>query len=98
MPWSSPPATFNTINKWATGIADTFAVALLCELMGFEVPILAVPLLKDALTRHTAFSASLGALRDMGVRVLFDSDAPSNARMPTWERIMEELNDLVGDK
>ncbi|MGP4024561.1 hypothetical protein [Actinomadura sp. 3N407] len=28
------PATFNTINKWAAGFADSFAVGL-CELMGF---------------------------------------------------------------
>jgi flavoprotein len=32
------PATFNTVNKWATGIADTFVVGLLCELMGFGIP------------------------------------------------------------
>ena len=24
------PATFNTVNKWAGGMADTFAVGLLC--------------------------------------------------------------------
>lgn len=41
------PATFNTINKWATGIADNFAVALLCELTGYGVPTIAVPLSKS---------------------------------------------------
>ncbi|HEX2317003.1 MAG TPA: flavoprotein, partial [Thermomonospora sp.] len=64
------PATFNTINKWASGITDTFAVGLLCELMGFGVPILAVPLLKDALARHVAFGRNVEALRSMGVRVM----------------------------
>ncbi len=33
------PATFNTVNKWAAGIADTFAAALLSELTGLGVPI-----------------------------------------------------------
>ncbi|WP_033323748.1 flavoprotein [Actinomadura atramentaria] len=89
------PATFNTINKWAVGIADTFAVALLCELMGFGVPIVAVPLLKEALARHTAFVRNVEALREMGVRVLFDPAAPAHARMPTWERVITELSDLV---
>ncbi|WP_329084269.1 MULTISPECIES: flavoprotein [unclassified Streptosporangium] len=89
------PATFNTINKWANGIADTFAVGLLCEVMGFDVPILAVPLLKEALARHLAFGRSLDALREMGVRVLFDPAAPSDARMPSWERVMEELHSVV---
>ncbi|WP_281180227.1 flavoprotein [Actinomadura hibisca] len=92
------PATFNTVNKWATGIADNFAVALLCELMGFGVPILAVPLLKDALARHRAFGANVEALREMGVRVLFDPAAPAHARMPAWERIVQELGELVGDE
>jgi hypothetical protein len=89
------PATFNTINKWACGIADTFAVGLLCELMGFNVPIVAVPLLKDALAHHVAFGANLDILRSMGVRVLFDPSAPPHARMPPWERILKELHELV---
>src|SRR2546422_414111 len=57
------PATFNTINKWAAGFADTFAVGLLCELMGLGVPIVAAPLLKDALARHPAFGRSVETLR-----------------------------------
>ncbi|MEU6721239.1 flavoprotein [Nonomuraea sp. NPDC046802] len=92
------PATFNTINKWANGIADTFAVGLLCEVMGFGVPILTVPLLKDALARHLAFQRSLDTLREMGVRVLFDPAAPPQSRMPSWERIMQELHAVVGER
>ncbi|GIH69201.1 MULTISPECIES: flavoprotein [Sphaerimonospora] len=89
------PATFNTINKWAGGITDTFAVGLLCEVMGFDVPIVAVPLLKDVLARHIAFGRSLADLRRMGVRVLFDPAAPPNARMPSWGQILQELHDLI---
>ncbi|MCW2876435.1 MAG: hypothetical protein JWQ95_535 [Sphaerisporangium sp.] len=92
------PATFNTINKWAGGIADTFAVGLLCELMGFGVPIVAVPLLKDALARHLAFGRSLDALREMGVHVLFDPDAPAHARMPPWEHVLDELHRVCGNE
>lgn len=89
------PATFNTINKWATGIADNFAVALLCELAGFGVPTIAVPLLKDALARHPVFPRNLDTLRAMGVRVLFDPDAPRDRRMPSWSRIMAELEAMT---
>lgn len=92
------PATFNTINKWAGGLADTFAVGLLCEVTGFGVPIVAVPLLKDALARHLAFGRSVETLREMGVRVLFDPDAPSHARMPSWEQIIQELRSAVGGR
>jgi phosphopantothenoylcysteine synthetase/decarboxylase len=89
------PATFNTVNKWAAGIADTFVVGLLCELMGFGVPIVAVPLLKDALARHVAFAANVEVLRSMGVQVLFDPAAPPDARMPPWEAILSELHALL---
>ena len=92
------PATFNTINKWAAGIADTFAAGLLCELTGAGVPILAVPLLKAELARHLAFTRSLEALGAMGVRVLFDPAAPPQSRMPSWPKVLEELHAVVEDR
>jgi phosphopantothenoylcysteine synthetase/decarboxylase len=90
------PATFNTVNKWAAGIADTFATGLLCELTGRGVPILAVPLVKDALARHVAFGRSLEVLRGMGVRVMFDPQAPPQSRMPGWPGVLEELHAVTG--
>lgn len=90
------PATFNTINKWTAGIADTFAVSLLCELTGFGVPILVVPLLKAELARHMAFARSLEALESMGVHVLFDPLAPPDTRMPPWPRILDEVHTVTG--
>jgi flavoprotein len=71
------PATFNTVNKWAAGITDTLATGLLCELTGLGVPIVAVPLVKEALARHVAFGRSREVLNEMGVRVLFDPQAPA---------------------
>jgi len=91
------PATFNTVNKWAAGITDTFAAGLLCELTGAGVPILVVPLVKDELARHVAFGRSLDVLSGMGVRFLFDRQAPPQARMPNWPRVMEELHAVTGD-
>jgi hypothetical protein len=79
----------------AAGIADSFAVGLLCELMGFGTPILAVPLLKDALARHVAFGSSVEALRSMGVRVMFDPSAPPSTGMPSWEDILEVLHAML---
>jgi phosphopantothenoylcysteine synthetase/decarboxylase len=90
------PATFNTVNKWAAGIADTFAAGLLCELTGVGVPIVAVPLVKDALAKHVAFAQSLDVLRGMGVRVLFEPDAPPQSRMPDWPRVLDELHAVAG--
>lgn len=70
-------------------------IGLLCELMGFGVPIVAVPLLKDALARHVAFATNVEVLRSMGVRVLFDPAAPPDARMPPWKAILSELHALL---
>ncbi|HZB33385.1 MAG TPA: flavoprotein [Streptosporangiaceae bacterium] len=90
------PATFNTINKWALGITDNVAIGMLCELVGFGLPTLAVPQLKAELASHVAFGPSIDALRSMGVRVMFDPAAPQTARMPRWEDILKELSSLLG--
>lgn len=63
------PATFNTVNKWAAGISDTFALGILNEAIGLGVPIVVSPYVKSTLAAHPAFGRSLGLLRDYGVRV-----------------------------
>ncbi|GAB2980009.1 flavoprotein [Streptomyces pseudoechinosporeus] len=62
------PATFNTLNKWAAGIADTLALGTLCEAYGLGVPIAVLPCVGEALTAHPAYQESLKRLRAMGVR------------------------------
>jgi hypothetical protein len=64
------PATFNTINKWALGISDTYALGLLAEDTGPGVPIVALPFVNTALTGRAQFRRSVEALRLEGVRVL----------------------------
>jgi phosphopantothenoylcysteine synthetase/decarboxylase len=86
------PASFNTINRWAAGITNTVAVGTLCEFLGLDGPIVAVPNVNPPLARHPTFRASLRQLREWGVRVLFDESAPREARMPSWEEILEEVN------
>lgn len=81
------PATFNTVNKWTHGIADTLASAILCEYLMRDVPIVVVPKGDPALDYHPAFRESLRKLDKWGVRVLFNG----NGAEPSWETIMEEL-------
>lgn len=68
------PATFNTVNKWAAGIADTLALGLLTEAVGMGLPIVAVPWVNAAQAAHPAFDRSVEALRGAGVTVV---DRPS---------------------
>ncbi len=65
------PATFNTINKWALGIADTLALGLLTEALGMSLPIVAAPALNNAQEAHPAFRQSVTMLRQAGVTVLY---------------------------
>jgi hypothetical protein len=68
------PATFNTINKWAAGIADTLALGLLCEATGRGLPVVVLPYLNVAQAEHPALAQSIERLRRVGVRVLFGPD------------------------
>jgi hypothetical protein len=85
------PLTFNSLNKFAHGHADNFAVGLLCEMTGYGVPVVVVPHCKPQLASHPAFTASIQTLRDMGVRVLFDPDAPYERRLPPWSEVLAAL-------
>jgi phosphopantothenoylcysteine synthetase/decarboxylase len=64
------PATYNTINKWAHGISDTYALGVLAETTGLGVPIVVLPFVNSALASRSPFVRSVEALRDEGVRIL----------------------------
>jgi hypothetical protein len=66
------PATVNTVNKWAAGIADTLALGVLVEAVGNGLPIVAMPFTNEAMARHPAFPRNVGLLREWGITVLFD--------------------------
>ncbi|WP_420864144.1 flavoprotein [Streptomyces deccanensis] len=97
------PATFNTVNKWAAGLADTLAVGTLCEASGLGVPIAVLPCVADALAAHPAYRASLERLRGMGVRF---GDPYAGGREESgeraefcWERALDllETGEAAGD-
>lgn len=64
------PATYNTINKWAAGIADTYVLTQLAELTGLGVPIAVLPFINTALAANRVFQRSVDELRQSGVTVL----------------------------
>jgi phosphopantothenoylcysteine synthetase/decarboxylase len=97
------PATFNTINKWATGINDTLALGLLNEAIGLGLPIVAAPTPNAALGKHPAFLANIATLRSWGVNVLFDPiahplPAPGAGLAATdffpWETLDAAITDI----
>ena len=89
------PLTFDSVNKFAQGIADNFAVSLLCEMVGYRVPTVVVPHCKPQLASHPAFARSLETLRALeAVTVLYDPDAPYERRLPTWQHVLDTVNSL----
>ena len=64
------PATYNTINKWAQGISDTYALGILAEMTGMGTPIAVLPFVNTALAGRAPFRRSVESLRSEGVRIL----------------------------
>ena len=57
------PATYNTINKWAHGISDTYALGVLAETTGLGVPIVVLPFVNTALAGRAPFRRNIDSLR-----------------------------------
>jgi phosphopantothenoylcysteine synthetase/decarboxylase len=85
------PLTFNSVNKFAHGHTDNFAIGLLCEMVGYGVSTTVVPHCKPQLASHPAFRMSIETLRAMGATVLFDPDAPYERRLPPWTEVIAAL-------
>ncbi|MFG3442260.1 flavoprotein [Nonomuraea sp. NPDC047897] len=68
------PATYNTINKFAQGIADTYALGLLSEAPGLGIPVVILPFVNTALASRTPFQRSVDQLRAEGIRILLGPD------------------------
>ncbi|WP_229783215.1 flavoprotein [Pilimelia anulata] len=90
------PATFNTINKWATGINDSLALGVLNGALGTRLPIVASPYAKADLAAHPAFDGHLRRLADSGVRLTTtealrpaDPDGPYH-----WSPVLDLLRAL----
>jgi phosphopantothenoylcysteine synthetase/decarboxylase len=68
------PATFNTINKWALGITDTYALGVLAEATGMGTPIVVLPFVNSALASRAPFREAVRSLRSEGVTILLGQD------------------------
>lgn len=97
------PATYNTINKFAHGIADTYALGVLSEAPGLGIPVVVLPFVNSALASRAPFRKSVESLRAEGVRVLlgpgqFEPHAPSSGadRIDAypWHLALEQVAEL----
>lgn len=63
------PLTFNTLNKWALGLADTYALGVLCEAIALKRRTIAVPFIGERFWGHPALRGSLSVLSSAAVMV-----------------------------
>jgi phosphopantothenoylcysteine synthetase/decarboxylase len=64
------PATFNTINKLAVGVNDTYALTVVAEGIGRQSPVVVLPFVNTALAARRPFTSAVESLRGEGVHVI----------------------------
>ncbi len=94
------PATFNLLNQWALGIADSYALAVLAEQTGMAIPVVVLPCVSAPLASRPQFARSVKALRAEGVSVLL---GPGGATPPgatddsfPWSLALDEASEMTG--
>ena len=94
------PATFNLLNQWALGIADSYALAVLAEQTGMAIPTVVLPAVSAPLAARPQFARSVKALRAEGVSVLLGpgGSAPSGAADDDfpWQLALDEAAEMTG--
>ena len=92
------PITFNTLNKIATGISDTYAAGVLCEAVSLSIPLVLVPMISTRLWGHPAVEQSISALNRWGACFLDlnSTDGPTATPQPvpsgTGDQLVAEFN------
>jgi hypothetical protein len=99
------PATYNTINKWAQGIADTYALSMLAEKTGMDIPIVVLPYVNAPLASRIPFQQSVKSLRAEGVSILPGPGAIEPHQPHTggsliasypWHLALDKVDSMVG--
>ena len=101
------PATFHTLNAWATGNAYSYPLTTLCAALGSQTPTVAVPYASQELTNHPAWSASLAVLRRSGIRIVDPLDGSAESVTPInsgtgavknfrWEWVFVQIAPMQG--
>lgn len=92
------PATYNTINKWAAGIADTYVLTRLAEQTGRGVPLAVGPYVNTNLAANPVYQRSLSTLHEAGVEVItgpLEPHAPGSGTTPLdafqWEALLDAV-------
>ena len=95
------PATFNLLNQWALGVADSYALAVLAEQTGMAIPTGCCRPSPLRWRRRPQFARSVKALRAEGVSVLLGPGGiaavpgASDESFP-WQLALDEAAEMTG--
>jgi phosphopantothenoylcysteine synthetase/decarboxylase len=64
------PCSFNSLNKIASGIADTLALSITAEAIGRGTPVVVALSVNDPLWRHPLVAGAVATLRSWGVLMI----------------------------
>ena len=98
------PLTFNTLNKWAAGIADNYALGILNESISLARKTIAIPMIGHRFWNHPARSQSTAllskwvtfldpAVEGVHMRAVPSGSGPSVAAAFAFDRILACLSD-----
>ncbi|MCF4121726.1 hypothetical protein L1785_12105 [Antribacter sp. KLBMP9083] len=90
------PATYNTITKWALGIADSYILTRLVEQTGRGVPIVVGPYVNVNFAQLPTFKRSLDTLTGWGVEVVIGPSEPHQSGVEAaddfpWAEILDAV-------
>jgi hypothetical protein len=96
------PATLNTINTAALGITHTWVAGFAAEAIGKRIPLVVMPCVNQAFSRHPQFEQSVATLRAAGVRVLygpggFEPNPPGEGQPEEypWRLVLEAAGEMA---
>jgi phosphopantothenoylcysteine synthetase/decarboxylase len=85
------PCNFNSLNKLAAGIADTLALSITAEMIGFGQPVTVALSLNEPLFAHPIVRQSINTLSTWGVTVVEPQDAGQGLMMAPTEIVLKAM-------
>ncbi len=85
------PATYNTIGKLASGVADSVPSLLFSNAVGYGIPVVVAPAMHRGMVENPINRDNIRRLRDAGVTVLEPRLENSKAKIPSNATIMDSI-------